>query len=110
MLGLLTNQESEYQMSTVQDYDDWVREHHAVDIERVERSFLECAQLYINNKIPYKVLVIFCVDHLLNHKATRFIDREMYSVMSEIAIFATELAITIKRLEELLRNKAITRP
>ena len=95
-------------MSTVLDYDDWVREHHSVEIAQVERSFLECVQLYINNKIPYKALVIFSVDHILNHKATRFIDREMYSVMSEVAIFATEMASTIQRLEQILLDRAIT--
>lgn len=94
-------------MSIVQDYDDWVRENHAVDIERVEGSFLECVRLYLSNKIPYKALVIFCVDHLINHKATRFIDQEMYSIMSEIATFATELTTTIKRLEKLLEDNAV---
>ena len=91
-------------MTKGQDYEVWVREHDAADIEQVESAFLEQVHLYLTNKIPYKVLVIFCVDNILNQKAARFIDPEMYNVMSEVALLSTELTATINRLEQLRKT------
>ena len=92
-----------------QDYKIWGREDYdAADIERVESAFLEQVHLYLTGKIPDQALIIFCTDHILNHPATRFIDQEIYRVISEIAIFATELTSTIKRLEQMLKHKAIS--